>query len=285
MTATSSPRRADIASFFTCQHPDQFRINWRAFYAEAERRTDAVRARWPHTLDIAYGNHPSQRLDVYSPPGVTNAPVLLFLHGGGFREGDPALYGYLAEAYLQRRVVFGSIGYRLTPDAYLPDTVRDVEEALAWCAATIGTFGGNPERVFLAGHSAGAILTAHVSVRRDWLSRRGLSTELIKGAVPISGRYDFRDGAEFIADAARRVEASPVLNIAASPAHTIVAYGSLENSPSYGQDSSTLVNKLQARGSSAELLALEGMDHADTANAFGDARSSLFQAVERMLTS
>ena len=90
MTTTSGPRRADIDSFFTCRNPHQFQIDWRTFYESAERRTDAVRERWSNKLDVAYGSNAKQRLDVYFPrQTVERAPIVLFLHGGGFREGDP----------------------------------------------------------------------------------------------------------------------------------------------------------------------------------------------------
>src|SRR5712671_6453643 len=124
MTTTSGPRRADIDSFYTCANPREFAINWRAFYESAERRTDAVRERWMHKLDVAYGSaSPRQRLDVYFPhQTATGAPIVVFLHGGGFREGDPALYGFLAEPFVKRGVIFASAGYRLTPETYLPET-------------------------------------------------------------------------------------------------------------------------------------------------------------------
>jgi acetyl esterase/lipase len=205
---TTTPRRADISAFYTCQHPEQFQIKWRAFYDAAQVRTDAVRGRVAHALDLAYGEHPKQVLDLYWPAGVTDAPVLLFLHGGGFREGDPTLYGFLAEPFVARGFVFGTVGYRLTPETHLPETFADVERALAWCAANIAQYGGSPNRLVLAGHSAGAILTAQVALRGAAL----------RAAVPISGIYDFSAGAEFIADQTLCQAASPLLNIATWPA-------------------------------------------------------------------
>jgi len=291
-TTTGTPRRAEFKSFFTCRHPDRFKIAWRTFYEIAQARTDAVRARWRHELDIPYGPHVQHRLDLYYPradsaPGGL-APTLLFLHGGGFREGDPTLYGYLAEPYLQRGVIFGSVGYRLTPESYLPDTMRDVEDALAWCAANLPARGGDPARFVLAGHSAGAILTAHLVVRNDWLSQRGLPSELIKAAIPISGVYDFSDTtdhAEFFTDDSQRVPASPLFIITTTPPPMTVAFGSLENRPTYGQDSQRLVDAVRARGASAELLNLQNLDHADTVNALADEHSPLFQSVAALIAS
>lgn len=274
---TTGTRRADISSFYTCQHPEQFAINWRGFYEAAEERTDSVRARVPHALDIAYGEHVRQRLDLYWPAGVTDAPVLLFLHGGGFREGDPTLYGFLAEPYVARGIVFGSVGYRLTPETYLPDTYLDVVAALAWCADNIAQYGGSPSRIVLAGHSAGAILTAQIALT--------LHPSRVAAAVPISGIYDFSQGAEFIHDPAQRSASSPLLNITTSPAHTLVAYGSRENKPTYGEDSQRLVQSLHQRGAHAELMPLEGLDHAQTALALADTASPLFQRVEALLTN
>ncbi|HEY3064114.1 MAG TPA: alpha/beta hydrolase [Chloroflexota bacterium] len=273
MSKTASPRRADIASFYTCQHPEQFQIKWRAFYEAAEARTDALRSRVAHALDLDYGEHPKQRLDLYWPERVADAPVLLFLHGGGFREGDPTLYGFLAEPFVARGIVFGTVGYRLTPETYLPDTFEDVRAALAWTARTIASFGGSPDRVVLTGHSAGAILTAQAA----------LSGAALRAAVPISGIYDFSGGAEFIRDHGRHRAASPLLNISTWPAHTLVAYGERENKPTYGDDSQRLVTELQGRGASAELMRLDGLDHAETVLALADEASPLFQRVAGLL--
>jgi arylformamidase len=293
MTTTGTPRRADIDSFYTCSHAAQFKINWRAFYTAAEERTDRVRARWPHELDIAYGPDVRQRLDLYfpesgsAPSSTPGRPVLLFLHGGGFREGDPALYGYLAEPYVKRGIIFGSMGYRLTPEAYLKDSVRDVEDALAWCFSNLVARGGDPTRIVLAGHSAGAILSAHVALRSDWLVARGLPLALLKAAVPISGVYDFSNPAErseFFANDGDRIPNSPLFNVSTFPRSTIVAYGSRENQPNYGEDSRRLVDAIRARGGHAELLLLEPLDHSDTVNALADETSPMFQSVAALFS-
>jgi arylformamidase len=270
MTTTSGRRRADIDSFYTCRYPDQFQINWRAFYESAERRTDAVRERWTHKLDVAYGSHRNQRLDVYFPrQTAAGQPMVVFLHGGGFREGDPALYGFLAEPFLKRGVSFASAGYRLTPETYLPETFLDAEAVVRFCR---DQYGGGP--LYLAGHSAGGILSAQIGVQHG---------DLLAGAIPISGVYDFRNYGDFFADDSQRTVASPLLNITSPAARWLVAYGSLENRPNYGIDSHRLVEALRQRGVTADVLELDGLDHCAAVDALGDEASPLFQAVERLV--
>jgi arylformamidase len=290
MASTGSPRRARIDAFYTCQHAEQFRIDWRTFYARAESRTDAVRVRWRHELDVAYGPSEYHRLDIYLPipasdtaasGGRTQWPIFVFLHGGGFREGDPTLYGYLAEPYLERGIAFASLGYRLTPASYLPETFTDVEDALTWSVAELPSRGIDVDRLALGGHSAGAILSSHMAVRDDWQAPRGLPRDLIKVAVPVSGIYDFGDPSErqeFFTSDADRTAASPLLRLSAAPRPMLVAFGSDENQPRYGTDSRRLVDAVRERGVRADLLELAGMTHADTADALGDASSPLFRA-------
>ena len=290
MASTGSPRRARVDTFFTCQHADQFRIDWRTFYQRAEARTDAVRGRWRHELDVAYGPGEYHRLDLYLPVAASDTaarpdrprwPVFLFLHGGGFREGDPTLYGYLAEPYLELGIAFASVGYRLTPECYLPETILDVEDALRWCVGNLPTRGIDVDRLALSGHSAGAILTAHLATRDTWQALHGLPSDVIKAAVPVSGIYDFTDVSErhelFRTDA-DRAPASPLLQMSGTPRPMLVAYGGDENQPTYAVDSRRLVDAVRERGARADLLELEGLTHADTADALGDASSQLFQA-------
>ena len=271
MATTTGPRRADIDSFYTCQHASQFQIDWRTFYESAEQRTDAVRARWDHQLDVAYGPHARQRMDVYLPAKVDGAPVVLFLHGGGFREGDPALYGFLAEPFVARGAVFASAGYRLTPETYLPDTFADADAAVAFCRDHLGS-----GHVFLAGHSAGAILAVELGMRLG---------HLLQAVVAISGVYDFTEYGEFFRDDTQRVASSPLFNIGSPPPDTLVAYGSLEQRPNYAVDSERLVRALRDRDARAELLVLPGLDHRQTVEALGDESSVLFQSVARLIGS
>ena len=146
-----------------------------------------------HTEQL--GDHLKQKLTVYTATGegVDSAPkpVFLFFYGGGWRSGDVDDYGFLArglapEGYV---VVFG--GYRLGPDGVFPAMLEDSAEVVAWTKANIAKYGGDPDAIFISGHSAGAYNVAMLGLDRQWLGREGLDTSDIAGVIGISGPYDF----------------------------------------------------------------------------------------------
>ena len=285
MALATGARAQDWRTYYTVTHPTEFKINWGAFYQKAERWTADVRQRLPHTLDIAYGDDQKQKLDVYQPVSKpSGAPVFLFLHGGGFREGDRAQYGYVAAPLAQHGIVTLVASYRLTPRSAYPAQPDDVRAALAWAYRHVKEYGGDPDRIYVGGHSAGAILSAFVSMKTDWLEARSLPKNLIKGCVPISGPYDLtKSGAvtEYLPNAAERADASPMFHIDAPPPHTIVAVGSVEP---YVDESKAFVERARARGADVELLVLEGLPHDETVAALANDESPLVQAMVRMMT-
>jgi arylformamidase len=274
----------DKSTYYTVRHPGEFKINWKAFYDRADALTAETRAAVPHTLDLPYGDDPKQRLDVYQPLEKRSAaPVFVFLHGGGFREGDRAHYGFVARPLAGRGIVTVVASYRLLPTARYPDQPDDVRRALAWVYRNIGRYGGDPNAVYVGGHSAGAILSADVSVRPDWLERWSLPKDLIKGCAPVSAPYDLRNEKavnEYAADPQSRAEASPVLHVENPPPRCVVAVGTDE---AYGPSSKELADKLRAKNTSVELVVLQDMDHAETALALGDSGGPLVRALVAMI--
>ena len=274
------PSRAgqDKRTYYTVQHPDQFAIDWAAFYDRAEAMTDHTRRLVPHHLDLAYGKNPKQRLDVYeATPRRGGAPVFIFLHGGGFREGDRRQYGYIAGALAPNGVVTVVPSYRLLPDHY-PAQAHDTEAIVAWVHANIRRFGGAPGRIYIGGHSAGAIMSTLAGLKRDWVSQLRLPLDVIKGVVAVSGPYDLRQATGFVADylpdPATRAGASPLLHVAAGAPPMIVAFGTLE--PPYVKDSPEFVDALVRAGADARLIPLEGMQHDATALSLGHADAPWF---------
>ncbi len=136
---------------------------------------------------------PQHRLDLYLPKG-TNWPVLIFVHGGGWTSGDKNLsvagadvYGNIGRFYASRGIGVAVINYRLQPYATWRDQVRDVTQATVWVYSNIGQYGGNPQRIFLFGHSAGAQLIAHVGLNPKNLEAEGVSPRIIAGVITVSG--------------------------------------------------------------------------------------------------
>jgi acetyl esterase/lipase len=126
------------------------------------------------------------RLDVYMPEGAEGVPVVVFFHGGGLREGNRN-HGYLvAKRLIPLGIGVVSPSYRLTPSVMHPAHVQDAAAATVWVVENISRFGGDPENIYVAGHSAGAYLAALLAVDPTYLGEHDLSPTSIRGAIPIS---------------------------------------------------------------------------------------------------
>ena len=278
----------DKSTYFTVMYPEKFKINWKAFYDRADELTAATRKKLGHHLHIAYGDDPKQKLDLYLPKGkASDCSVFLFLHGGGFREGDRAHFGYVAAPFAEHHIITIIVSYRLAPKFYYPDQPDDVRRALSWTFHHIQSYGGNPRRIYIGGHSAGGILSAFVSLKSDWLARFSLPADLIKGCALISAPYDLRTVdwvSEYLPDPSQRAEASPLLNIEHLSPKVIIAVGSVDPpEEKMVEPSKELFTKLKEKGCQVELLLLDGMNHAEMALALGDEQSRVFQAILKMI--
>lgn len=141
---------------------------------------------------IAYGRDPRQRLDVYAPEaGAARRPVVVFFYGGSWASGSRAGYGFVGRALAARGFVAVVPDYRLAPDHPYPDFVDDGAAAVRWVREHAAQFGGDPDRIVLAGHSAGAYIAAMLAVDERWL---GNARGSVRGLVGISGPYDFLPG-------------------------------------------------------------------------------------------
>ncbi len=126
--------------------------------------------------DLAYGTHPKQRFDAYLPAGASRAPIVLMVHGGGWRIGDkdnPGVAGDKAAYWLAKGFVFVSTNYRLLPDAAPLQQAQDVAAALARVQALAPQWGADASRVVLVGHSAGAHLVALLGADPTLLEQAG----------------------------------------------------------------------------------------------------------------
>ena len=152
-----------------------------------------ARQQQPCLLDVAYGEQPGETLDIFPASGVSpgkGAPVLVFIHGGYWRALDKADHSFIAPAFTQAGACVVVLNYALCPAVTIPEIVSQMVKALAWTWRHIAAHGGDPERITVAGHSAGGHLAAML-LACDWpADAPDLPKTLVKNALSISGLYD-----------------------------------------------------------------------------------------------
>ena len=147
--------------------------------------------------EVAYGDGPRQRMDVYraldsaGAPLLTPAPVVIFVHGGSWQSGSKDDYAWVGKALAQMGFVAVLPNYGLMPDTRFPAFVDDVARAAAQVKARAAEWGGDTARVVLMGHSAGAQLAALVAYDPRYLAKQGTTPDILGGFVGLSGPYDF----------------------------------------------------------------------------------------------
>lgn len=143
--------------------------------------------------DIPYSEPglPLQKLDVYAPAGAGRLPVVFWIHGGGWQTGDKSEMNHKPQAFVDRGFVFVSTNYRLLPDVDMGTLTRDVASAVGWTHRNIAQYGGDPKRLLIMGHSAGAQLAALLCTDERYLKAEGVPLSDVRGCVPVDGdTYD-----------------------------------------------------------------------------------------------
>lgn len=142
--------------------------------------------------DIAYGRNPRQKLDIYVPDApAAGSPVLVFFHGGSWKFGDKDQYLFVGQAFASQGITTVIANYQFYPKIYFPVFMEDAASAFAWTHKNIANYGGNPNNLFVAGHSAGGYNAIMLTVNDRYLKDAGGNTSWIKGAIGIAGPYDF----------------------------------------------------------------------------------------------
>jgi len=162
-------------------HPAYFE-RWASDSAQVRRTADAE-------LDLRYGSHPSMTLDVFRAAAPA-APVLVFIHGGYWRSLDKSDHSFLAPALTGAGLCVVIPNYALCPEVSIPDIAMQMVQALAWTWRHISRFGGDPQRITLAGHSAGGHL-ASLLLNCAWPTyANDLPDDLTRRALSLSGLFD-----------------------------------------------------------------------------------------------
>lgn len=217
---------------------------------------------------VHYGDHPQQVLYAWKPASAGDGkprPVLVFIHGGGWTDGNPKDYGFVARNFAAEGFVTVNLGYRLGEDGKFPNMLEDSAAGLRWVHDHIAEYGGNPNRIYLMGHSAGAYNAAMLALDRQWLGREGLGDDTLKGVIGLAGPYDFLplDGpsVELAFGDAPDLEKTQPVNFARSDAPPmLLATGSVDQTVRPG-NSTALAARLRDKGVDIEPVVFDGMDH------------------------
>ena len=144
------------------------------------------------TRDVAYGDLPRQKLDIYIPDNLTQpAPVIVFFYGGSWQTGSKDMYRFVGQAFASRGYITVIADYRLYPEVYFPAFAEDGARAFRWVHDNIALYHGDPRNFYLAGHSAGGHIAAMLTTDPHYLRAAGIPAGAIRGMIGLAGPYDF----------------------------------------------------------------------------------------------
>jgi acetyl esterase/lipase len=144
------------------------------------------------TRDVVYADGARGTLDIYAPrASAAAAPVVVFFYGGGWVSGSKNMYRFVGATLAARGVMTVIPDYRLYPQVRFPAFIQDAAAAVAWTRANAARFGGDPNRLFLMGHSAGGQIAALLALDGSYLRAEGMSPNEVCGVIGLAGPYDF----------------------------------------------------------------------------------------------
>lgn len=244
-----------------------------------------------------YGGNPRQVLDIYVPKGARSAPLILFVHGGGWSGGAKGMgQGGQPAHYAARGYAWATLNYRLVPDATVEDQAADVARALAFLTRNARALGINAGCVVLVGHSSGAQLAGLVATDPQWLAKAKIPFSAIRGVVSMDGAGIDVPGImaagaigspfykrAFGEDAARQTRLSPLANLGAPDAPAWLLIYDAEHNMGAGFFAERFAAFAQKAGVKAEVVAADGTSHMKMLQDLGKAGDSLTAAVDRFI--
>ena len=256
---------------------------YRALKQDGSKR---ARANIPCNLDVSYGPTKIERLDIYKA-SKQGAPIVIFIHGGAWKNGTKNENAYAAEAFVGKGANFVVTDFALVPDVMLEEQVRQNRAAIAWVARNAETFGGDPKRIFIIGHSSGSHVCGMMTVT-DWEGIYGLPADIVKGAGLASGMYDLEPvrlssrNRYLHLDAERTRKLSSISQILLAskigPIKAVVACGTAELKE-FQRQSREFAPAWRTAGHPTTMIEVEGNNHFDMAQDWGRADRPLFKAM------
>ncbi len=243
---------------------------------ESDNRTDNVIGSFFTIQYKETGSDPNlTSLDIYTPSHSGVYPVVIYVHGGGWEGGDKKNVRYKPEFFNDEGFVFISVNYRLSPEVNHPDHVQDVADAVAWVVENISQYGGDPDAIFIMGHSAGAHLVSLLGTDETYLENSGYTLDVLKGVISLdTGSLDIPLQVETQKGSLRRVktaigddletwkDASPIYHVEAGksiPPYLVVYASSREYVT--GAQARIMKEKFDEEGLFCEVYRAENKTH------------------------
>ena len=222
----------------------------------------------PPSASVVFDAGHQLALDVYRPTGATRAtPVVVFFYGGSWKRGQRAQYAFVGRRLAEHGVLTLVADYRTWPRVGFPGFMGDAAGAVAWAKAHAAEYGGDPQRLYIAGHSAGAQIAGLLGTDGRYLARAGVSTKQIAGVIGLSGPYDFDITGEYrqIFDPPSQYPLAQTVNFVDGDEPPFLLIHGTGDKVVESADSVELADKLKARGEPVTLLLLPGKGHFSTA--------------------
>lgn len=215
---------------------------------------------------VAYGPGQRQQMDIYMPWRTVGAPVVVFLYGGSWRSGSRIDYRFVGDALASRGFVTAIADYRLYPQVSYPVFLQDSAQAVAWLAEHCVAYGGDPGRIYVVGHSAGAYNAAMLALDPRWLAAHGGSPCMLAGWVGMAGPYDFlpietRSVRPVFHYPHTPADSQPVAHAHGSSPPALLMVGSADKVVDPRRNTDGLAKALSVVGANVEVIRYRGLGH------------------------
>jgi acetyl esterase/lipase len=221
---------------------------------------------------IAYDADPRQQLDIYVPRNLNShqaknaLPVAVFFYGGNWNSGDRESYTFVGEALASRGIIAVIADYRLYPQVHYPELLDDSAKAVAWTFQHIAQYGGDAQRVFVVGHSAGAYNAAMVALDKRLLAKYSMSPKQLRGWIGLAGPYNFipienKDTRPVFFFPNTPKDSQPLYHVSREAPRGLLIAASKDKLVDPQRNSATLAKALKDAGVPTELILLDEVSH------------------------
>jgi arylformamidase len=262
-------------------HPERESV-----YATYTAASELLRSQTPGPFDQPYGESPWETLDIF--PAGDGAPVLIFFHGGYWRALDKETFSFMAKPFTEAGYAVVMANYQLCPAVTLDRVVAESRAAVAWVARNAASFGGDPTRIAVSGHSAGGHLTL-MCILHDWRGA-GFDRQLVRCGVPISGLFDLEplrhtsvnDLVQMDQEMALRN--SPSRLAGPCPVPLLIMAGGAETEQ-FRSQSTGFAKTWHSHGNPCTVALPPGLNHFTVLGPLGEAQTPLFRQVRDFLAA